>query len=248
MACGKPSGGVPLRPSTQLINISSTPLSLKSVSTEILNLAISNVAYKLPGVVVLHDLRDWSVAWMSPRGLDELGVTLEEITSLPSEEYYYRYFNPEDSKDYAPKVLSLMERNIADEICTCFQQVRFQINAPWKWHMASTMVFARDEVGKPLLTITLEFHIDDTMYHMTFKAERLLAKNNFLRNNFQLFSSLSKREILKFLAMRMSSFDTAEKLFISVGTVETHRKNIKRKLSTNSYFELCQFARTFYLI
>jgi len=212
-------------------------------------LEIAKVACKLPGVVVLHDLRDWSVAWMSPRGIGELGVTLEEITSLSSEEYYYRYFNPEDSKDYAPKVLSLMERNIADEICTCFQQVRFRINAPWKWHMASTMVFARDEEGKPLLAITIAFPID-TMHHMTFKAERLLEENNFLRNNFQLFSSLSKREceILKLLAMGVSSIETAEKLFISIGTVETHRKNIKKKLNTNSYFELCQFARAFNLI
>ncbi|MEA5404023.1 helix-turn-helix transcriptional regulator [Arcicella sp. DC2W] len=210
---------------------------------------IAKVAYKLPGVVVLHDLRDWSVAWMSPRGLEELGVTLEEITSLASGEYYYRYFNPEDAKDYAPKILSLMERNIADEICTCFQQVRFGINAPWKWHMASTMVFARDESGKPLLAITIAFPID-TMHHMTFKAERLLEENNFLRNNIQLFSSLSKREceILKLLAMGASSIETAEKLFISIGTVDTHRKNIKKKLNTNSYFELCQFARAFNLI
>lgn len=210
---------------------------------------ISVIACKLPGVVILHDLRDWSVAWMSQRGLDELGITLAEIASLSSEEYYSRYFNPEDAKDYAPKILSLMERNIADEICTCFQQVRFAVHEEWNWHMASTMVFARDETGKPLLAISMAFPID-TMHHMTFKAERLLAENNFLRNNFQLFSRLSKREceILKYLAMGKSALETAEELYISLGTVETHRKNIKKKLKTNSYFELCQFARAFDLI
>ncbi len=207
------------------------------------------IANKLPGVVVIHDLRDWSVGWMSPRGLEELGVTLEEITSLTSETYYSRYFNPEDSKDYAPKVLGLMERNIANEICTCFQQVRFHTNTEWKWHMASTMVFARDPSGNPLLAITMAFPID-TMHHMTVKAERLLEENNFLRKNVHLFSKLSKREreVLRQMALGKSAQETAVEMFIAHGTVETHRKNIKQKLGTGSYFELCQFARAFDLI
>lgn len=207
------------------------------------------VAELLPGVVVIHDLRDWTVAWMSPRGLSGLGVSLQQITSLSAEEYYSRYFNPEDSKDYAPKVLGLMERNVADEICTCFQQVRFHTGDDWKWHMASTMVYARDPAGTPLLAITMAFPID-TMHHMTVKAERLLEENNFLRKNLHLYSRLGKREqeVLKHLALGRSAVETAELMFIAPGTVETHRKNIRLKLATNSYFELCQFARAFDLI
>jgi DNA-binding CsgD family transcriptional regulator len=210
---------------------------------------ISVCAHKLPGVAILHDLRDWSVAWMSPRGLAELNVTMEEITSLTATEYYSRYFNEEDSRDYAPKVLSLMERNIADEICTCFQQVRFRVDGDWKWHMASTMVFARDNDGKPLLAITMAFPIDN-MHYMTAKAERLLAENNFLRSNVALFSTLGKREcqVLKWFALGKSARETADIMFISTKTVETHRKNIKVKLNTTSFFELSQFARAFDLI
>ena len=211
--------------------------------------AISPVADKLPGVIIIHDLRDWSVAWMSRRGLEQLGVTLDEITSLASEEYYSRYFNPEDSKDYVPKILALMERNIADEICTCFQQVRFHARTKWNWHMSSTMVLARDLKGKPLLVITIALPID-TMHHMTLKAERLLEENNFLRRNIHLYTTLSKRdcEMLRQLALGKSALETARELFISPSTVETHRKNIRKKLKTGSFFELCQFARAFDLI
>ena len=210
---------------------------------------ISAVAEKLPGVVVIHDLRDWSVAWMSPRGLGQLNLTLEEITSLTSEQYYSRYFNAEDSKDYVPKILGLMERNVADEICTQFQQVRFSEQSEWNWHMASTMVLTRDEFLKPLLVITIAFPID-SMHHMTAKAERLLEENNFLRRNFHLFAKLGKREqeVLKHLALGKNAQDTADTMFIAMGTVETHRKNIRKKLNTTSNFELSQYARAFDLI
>ena len=210
---------------------------------------IAAVAHKLPGVVIIHDLRDWSVAWMSPRGLGQLNISLEELTSLTSEQYYSRYFNAEDSKDYVPKILGLMERNTADEICTMFQQVRFSEHTDWNWHMASTMVLLRDEQGKPLLAISIAFPID-SMHHMTTKAERLLEENNFLRRNFHLFAKLGKREqeVLKHLALGKNTQETADAMFIAPGTVETHRKNIRKKLNTTSYFELSQYARAFDLI
>jgi DNA-binding CsgD family transcriptional regulator len=210
---------------------------------------IAAVADKLPGVVVIHDLRDWAVVWMSSRGLTELGVSLEDITALTAEEYYGRYFNSEDSKDYVPKILGLLERNNDGDICTFFQQVRLKVNADWSWHMASTKILAHDDKGNPLLTITMAFPID-AMHHMAVKAGRLLEENNFLRKNFHLYSELSKREldVLRLMALGKSAPETAESLFISSNTVETHRKNIRQKLNTTSYFELSQYARAFDLI
>ena len=115
--------------------------------------------------------------------------------------------------------------------------------------MSITLIFLRDAEMKPLLIITLSFPID-AMHHMTNKANRLLEENNFLRKNFQKYSSLSKREceILRQLALGKSSLETAAALFISLGTVDTHRKNIRKKLETSSYYELCQYARSFDLI
>jgi len=210
---------------------------------------LKSVADSLPGVIIIHDLRDWSVAWMSDKGLKELNITLEEITSLSAEAYYSRFFNEEDSKDYVPKILGLLESNQVDEALTLFQQVRFSENANWLWHVSSTKILLRNDEGKPLLIITISFPID-AMHYMAAKAARLLEEKNFLRNNLHTFSKLSKREIevLKLLALGKTSGDTADALFISVNTVETHRKNIKQKLNTNSYYELCQYARAFDLI
>ncbi len=206
-------------------------------------------AAKLPGVVIIHSIMDWTVSWMSDYGLKGLEISLDEVTKMSAQEYYGRFFNEEDSKDYVPKILGLLERNNDDEIVTYFQQVRISGKSDWTWHMSSSRIFMRDESGKPLYTITISFPID-AMHHMTSKAARVLDENNFLRRNFQRYSRLSLREceVLKELALGKSSAETASELFISLSTVETHRKNIRKKLETSSYYELCQYARSFDLI
>jgi len=210
---------------------------------------IAQTADRYPGVVIIHDLRDWSVAWMSALGLIQLGVTVDELREISSDEYHARHFNPDDAKEYVPKLSGLLERNNNDEVVTYFQQVRIDENADWTWHMSSTKILLRDNSGKPLLAITMSFAID-AMHHMTTKASRLLEENNFLRKNFALYTKLSQRErdILRFMAMGKSASETAAELFISVNTVETHRKNIRQKLNASSFFELTQYARAFDLI
>ncbi|UKT63194.1 helix-turn-helix transcriptional regulator [Pedobacter mucosus] len=210
---------------------------------------IALISSSIPGVVLLHDIKNGSVVWMSELGLKQLNITLADITKLTAEEYYFKFFNSEDAKDYVPKILNLIENNNDEEICTYFQQVRLLSGADYTWHMASTKIFLRDDKHQPLLTITIAFPID-AMHHMAVKASRLLEENNFLRRNSAIFSSLSlrEREILKLLALGKSSGETANQLFIAPQTVETHRKNIKQKLKTSSYYELCEYARAFDLI
>lgn len=100
---------------------------------------------------------------------------------------------------------------------------------------------------QPLLAIKLAI---DIFSNIGFKASRFLSENNFSRKNTLKFSNLTlrQREILKLMALGNSSNNTAEQLFISQNTVKTHQKVIKQKLGTNSYYELCEYARAFDLI
>ncbi|WP_317163616.1 response regulator transcription factor [Mucilaginibacter aquatilis] len=210
---------------------------------------ITETAAAYPGVTIIHDLRNWKVIWMSGNGLKQLGVALSEVTALTAEEYHARHFNPEDAKDYVPKILGLIQSGNLEDSVTYFQQVRINQYADWTWHMSSTKILLRDEEDHPVLSITMSFAID-AMHHMASKASRLLEENNFLRKNFSLYKKLShrEREVLRTLAMGKSAAKTAEELFISTNTVETHRKNIRQKLGTTSFYELSQYARAFDLI
>lgn len=203
----------------------------------------------LPGVVIIHDISDGSVAYMSPLGLKLLNTSMEEIASISQEEYHHRHFNGDDAKDYAPKLIGLIANNNNDEMVTFFQQVRFAGSDDWNWHLSSLKVFCRDDNGNARLLIGIALPID-AMHHMATKAERLLQENNFLRKNYKIFSRLTSREkeILRLIALGKSAAEIAAVLFIAETTVETHRRNLKNKLQANTYFELSQYARAFDLI
>ena len=219
----------------------------KRINTHIATVA--TFADMLPAVTIIHKIADGSVVWMNKRGLNQLNIELEDLIKLDDKSYYDRYFNPEDAEDYVPKILDLLERNNDDELITFFQQVKVNNQDFWTWHMSSTKITLRDDLNQPVLLLTLSLPIE-SMHTMSLKADKLLQENNFLRANMGLFSTLSKREleILKHLARGESAIECGELLFISPKTVETHRKNIRKKLGTSSFYELSRYARAFDLI
>jgi DNA-binding CsgD family transcriptional regulator len=209
---------------------------------------IAAVADCLPAVVIIHNIRTLHVEYMSPRGLKKLGLSLAEVKSM-GEAYHRKFFNPEDNKEYVPRILGLLERNNDDESVSFFQQVRASEEDPWEWHFSSVKILMRDDDNHPLLTITLASPVDPSL-HETNKVERLLEEKNFFRTNLQRFMQLSRREldVLRLLALGKSALETANELSIADATVETHRKNIKKKLGVSSFYELGQYARAFDLI
>lgn len=209
---------------------------------------IKAIEKSLPVMLIVHDIRDSTVVYMSEMALRGLGVTLQELLDLGLE-YHQRFFNPEDAKDYVPKILGLLERNNDDEIVSFFQQVRQMPNMEWAWFLSSIKILLRDEENKPVLTLTTSIPVD-AQHHIAAKSQRILDENNFLRKNIQIFSKLSPREkeVLKLLALGHSSLEISEILFISDMTATTHRRNIKEKLQAKSQYDYIRFAHAFDLI
>lgn len=210
--------------------------------------ALQAVEDDMPVMIIIHDIRDSTVLYMSKRALTKLNVTMDEIRSMGAS-YHTRFFNPEDARDYVPKILGLLEAKNDDRMISYFQQVRASEQQDWEWYLSSTKLFMRDAEGKPLLTITTAIPIDPK-HHLTRKVERLLRENNFLRKHRQLFASLTKREkeILRLMAIGLNSTEIADKLHISETTAATHRRNIRAKLKAQTSYDITQFAQAFDLI
>jgi DNA-binding CsgD family transcriptional regulator len=211
-------------------------------------LAVEEMAEEMPGVIIILNIQDLGVVYMSKRGLDILGVTLQELKDMGAE-YHNKFFNAEESKEYVPKIISLLERNSENEVLSLLQQVRSSGKEAWTWFLTSMKIFMRDESGRPLLTICFASKVDPK-HPITSKVTRLLEENNFLRQNLKKFTTLGNREkeVLKLLALGKSSSEIATELFISVATVETHRKNIRNKLEVSTSYQLAEYARAFDLI
>lgn len=211
---------------------------------------IEPAANQFPGVVIIHNIQANfnKIEYMSPRGANILGISLEELKSLGAD-YHVRFFNEEDAKDYVPKMIEMVKLNDENAIYSFFQQVRRSELCPWVWHHSSTRILLKDDNNQPLLSITFAVPIDPEN-HLTNKVSRLLDENNFLRKHFKEFSRLTNREkeLVKQLASGKSATQISKLLHINSETVKTHRKNIYRKLDIRSSFELLQYARAFDLV
>lgn len=206
------------------------------------------VAADIPGVVIVHKIPEATVEYISQRGLDYFGVSLQEVRDMGLE-YYPRFFNQEEAAEYVPKIMGLIERNDPDTLVSFFQQVRPAPSEEWTWHFSTTKIFMQDDEGKPILSVTVALPVDPQQ-HITHKVSRLLDENIFLRQHYQQFATLTEREkeILKHLCLSLSATEIAGLLSLSVHTVETHRKNIKKKLGVSTPYDLSLYARAFDLI
>lgn len=202
----------------------------------------------MPSVVIVQQLEPFQSIYMTDRGLSELGVTLEELQEMGTD-YLQRFFNLEDTEDYLQKLKQLLSANNLNETFTFFQQVKFKNNDEWVWHIGSTRIFFQDEQGQPSHIVTIAIPIDK-LKHMPNKAERLLAEKNFFHSNLQRFLTLGKREreVLRLVALGKSSQEIADELFISVQTVNTHRKAIKQKLHISTGYDFTLYAHAYDLI
>jgi DNA-binding CsgD family transcriptional regulator len=209
---------------------------------------IELLAEEVPGVIIIHNIRDLSVVYMSPRGQRILGVNNEELVRM-GPEYYSRFFNPDEAQEHVPTMISLLQKSNNDESIALFQQVKSETSHEWTWYSTSVKIFMRDDDGNPLLTIAIAIPIDPK-HHITNKVSRLLDDNNFLRKNYEKFSLLTARErqVLGCMAFGKTSNEIGNELHISVATAETHRKNIKRKLKITSNFDVSLYARAFDII
>jgi hypothetical protein len=64
---------------------------------------IKAIADQLPGVVILNDLTDGSVIYMSERGTRELDCSLRELQAM-GPDYHNRFFNPKEAEEYVPSM------------------------------------------------------------------------------------------------------------------------------------------------
>lgn len=211
--------------------------------------AVANATDFLPCVTIIHKITDASVIWMCQRGLRELGLSLKDLEKLDNEEYYNQFFNPDDAKIYVPKILELLQLNNDDKSVSYLQQVKINNEKHWTWYMSSTKIFLRDDLKQPVLLITQSIPIDHK-HSISLKADKILEENKFFGENAELFSTLTKREleVLKCFVNGETAAECGKKLFISPQTVDTHRKNIRKKLGTTSFSVLLSYARAFDLI
>ncbi|MBE7178350.1 MAG: PAS domain-containing protein [Mucilaginibacter polytrichastri] len=122
-------------------------------------------------------------------------------------------------------------------------RAKSRMNNYYKWFISWARSFERDDNDHLHRVIC----VDMDMSHHEPSHDKLVSalKESLTARNNELAKSLTHREkeILRLICMGKNNREISEKLFLSHYTIETHRKNIRRKLHVRNPAELTMKAR-----
>ena len=191
--------------------------------------------------------------YVSKNMLALLGFDIDEMTK-GGMRYFWGKIHPDDIDLWLKALDNLMQFTM-DEITV---DERSRMNYTWNYRIKNskgvyvnviqnTTPLEFDSENKPIIGLA-HYTILNTNIKMDVCASaKYLNKNNEYEtkyfNNFSkklLKDSISNRErdIVRLLVLDYSSREISEKLFISSNTVDTHRRNILKKLNLSSIGEL----------
>jgi len=125
-------------------------------------------------------------------------------------------------------------------------------NGTAHWYLMDTNILQVNASGQPVRTIFTmtnvdQFKKDDAIYYDILKRNENGVYKPVVQKSISesvRIQSLTDREyeILSFISKGHTSQQIADELFLSLFTVQTHRKNIKRKLNCKSNGEMINYA------
>jgi DNA-binding CsgD family transcriptional regulator len=155
-----------------------------------------------------------------------------------------------------PKVLGYLKENATlltgtNYRFTCCAKLR-NIYETYQWYLIDTAIIRVDENGFPLSTLITctnidQFKKDDSVYYNILKKNSDGVYKVMLEgteNNELDHHQLTPREIqiINLISQGYLNKQIADKLFITINTVQTHRKNILKKTRCQGTAELTNFA------
>lgn len=211
---------------------------------------LDEIGSLLPGSVMVQDLRSEnpsSVTYMNDWGCNKLNYSMEDIQKL-GEKYYSKFFVPDQIATFRKGISNYFDKKDFTVGYHFFQQVKTGKNQDLEWYFTMCKFMkSQEELPSKLLVISNPVA---GCVAMSKTLDNVVNRDLYRFRNFSRFEALSKREkeIIILLSEGKSSREIADNLFLSLLTVETHRKNIRKKLGINSLAELIRFALAFDLI
>ena len=151
-------------------------------------------------------------------------------------------FCPQEMRWIIEFFAGLIQRNDAMEVIGFHQKVRPSRNKEWSHFYLSGKLLRSDT--KSCIYLGLPSNPSNYLMH---KTQQRVGADAISVALFQRFSSLTKREkeILGLITNGFTAYQISEQLFLSRLTIETHRKNIYKKLETRKLSDLIRIANCF---
>jgi DNA-binding CsgD family transcriptional regulator len=196
---------------------------------------LERVVQEVPANIYLSDFEE-GVLWCNKTNEQSLGYSLAEIKAMGTMEYMRRIVHPEDLNIPKDSVTHYQEYTGA-EYGGMFR-AKHKDQEGYKWFMGWAKAFCHNEEGqiKSILCVDVDMspRVNTEKQLIEALRENLAQKNQLLINRL----SKREREILNLVCKGLSSQAIADQLFLSVHTVNTHRRNIQASLGTSNVADL----------
>ncbi len=200
---------------------------------------LERVINEVPANIYLSHLES-RVYWCNKTNEETLGYTLAEIEEMGGIEYFKKVVHPEDQT--VPENSIRHYHNFSGPEFGGLFRAKSKNDTNYKWFMGWAKAFNKDPQNqvKDLLCVDVDMSHQMNTEHQLIEAlkENLKAKNKLL------LKSLSKREvqILHLICQGARTKEIADTLFLSIHTINTHRRNIQKKLGTTNIADLVTLA------
>ena len=174
-------------------------------------------------------------------------------------DYFWSLFHPDDITIWLESLKNLMKFTMTE----LTEKQRERMSYTWNYRIKNgdgkyvniiqnTTPIQFDEQKKPIIGLAHYTVLDGRIKMDICASAKFLNENNeyetlFFSNlsNKNLLNMISNRErdVIRYLILNKTSLEIAEKLHISKHTVDTHRRNILKKLSINSTGELISYFK-----
>jgi PAS domain S-box-containing protein len=199
---------------------------------------LEQIMIYIPAIVMVIDPVEKSVYWTNRQFENMLGWTSSE-TSSNSHNLYRLILAKEDHTHFeeAYRVLSDGSQQVYKSMC----RMNSLYNEVFRFNTRIS-VLDRNPDGTPKRLLCVA--IDITQQTETENELKALLREMTNANDDSRVSSITRRElqIIQLIAKQQSTKQIAETLHISIPTVETHRRNLLRKVEVKNTAGLIRFA------
>jgi LuxR family transcriptional regulator, quorum-sensing system regulator SdiA len=205
--------------------------------------SIEQLGEMVPGIVMLQNYKTHTLNYINSWGCKFLSKSLENLREM-GKAYFEHYLHPEDVDANLPKLIELLEGKDSNAIVSFFLRVRQNMGDDWHWFFHTAKIFDKEENPGEVIIIATPI---ETLSSTSLRYLKLVDEREFAKQYREKFNLLTNREkeVIRWVAEGKNSKEIAELLFISVLTVEQHRKNIKKKTGIKSISELIRFVQSF---
>lgn len=226
---------------------------MSELSSEIINLEkkveeleakcafLEKIINEVPANIYITEL-DKGVIWCNKTNEETLGYSMEEIQKMGGINYLYEVVHPDDYNVPDKSVDHFI--NHPDKQYGGVFRCKHKHSHFYQWFIGWGKVIEKGKDGDTKLQV-LNVDMDLSPQMDTDKQIRAILAENLKLQHRLILETLTKREIqvLKMVCEGAPSKEIAESLYISKFTVETHRKNLQKKIGVSNIASLVLFCK-----